>query len=103
MATLCKRYGLTQLDYYVTESIEKSKKEKIFYDTMIENGIELQEAEFKDPRSDPTLSVPGLDNEKQDFFFAKRNVPFPPDINKIKRKQLEEMVARSVEASSSSQ
>ena len=92
MAALCKRYGLTHLDYYMTDSIETSKKEKIFYETLTENGIQLQEAEFRDPRSDPTQTVPGLDKEKRDFFHERRNVPFPPDVNKIKRKQFDELV-----------
>ena len=92
MANICTRYGLTNLDYLRTESFETSKKEKIFYETLIANGITLEEAEFKDPKSDSTKTVPGLDLEKGNFFTKKRNVPFPPDVNKLKRKQLEKLV-----------
>ena len=55
-------------------------KEQIFYKTLEESGIKLEEPEFIE-RFDQT---PGLDYDNKDFYHNRQNKPFPPDLNKLK-------------------
>lgn len=52
---------------------------------MLENGISFEEPEFQE-RPD---NVHGLDYDDKDFFHEKLEVPFPPDVNRIKQKKLD--------------
>ncbi len=63
----------------------------MFYETLLESGLVLEEPEFKE-RTD---EVPGLDYENKDFYQDRQNVPFPPDVNKLKRKAIEETLKKS--------
>jgi hypothetical protein len=61
-------------------------KKQLFYKTLVENGIKLEEPEFKDGLS----SRPGLDYENENFFNDCRKIPFPPHLNNQKKKLLRE-------------
>ena len=89
MASECIRAGFTHLDYYETETLDKSIKERTFYETVTENGVVLSEAQFVDLEE---REVPGLDKDERDYFHEKRDVIFPPLLNKIKRAQLKNLI-----------
>ena len=56
-----------------------------FYETLLRNGLTLKEPEFVDrPNS------PGLDYDNQDFYHDRMNVKFPPDVNRITKKSIDE-------------
>ena len=61
---------------------------QLFYKTLIECGIKLEEPEFIENDKNP---VPGLDYENKNFYQEPRNLPFPPEVNKMKKKLLEEI------------
>lgn len=58
----------------------------MFHNTLNEiSEISLTEPEFKDF----TNELPGLDYENVDFHSEKRNIPFPPEVNRLKRISIE--------------
>ena len=61
-----------------------AKKEKSFFDTLLQNGILDYEPEFQE-RSE---KVHGLDYDNPDFYTHNLNLPFPPKMNQLKKKGL---------------
>ena len=61
-------------------------KEKAFYQALLDNGVSFEEPEFQ-TRPD---NVHGLDYDNPDHYHEKLDVPFPPDMNRIKRRLIEE-------------
>jgi hypothetical protein len=57
-----------------------------FYNTLLECGISFEEPEFVENRA----TMRGLDYEKKDFYHEKLNLPFPPHVNRLRRKLLSE-------------
>lgn len=58
------------------------KKEQAFYDALLESGVSFDEPEFQ---TGPE-NLHGLDYDNQDFSHERGDVPFPPTVNRIKRK-----------------
>lgn len=86
LADRCLQFGLNQLHFLKDPDFEKSKKLQLFYKTLLDNGLQLEEPEFIEKSN----QVPGLDYEEKDFYTEPLNLPFPPDVNKRKKKLLEE-------------
>lgn len=61
-------------------------KEPFFREALENAGLKLEEPEFVE-KADETL---GLDYDKLDFHRERRDVPFPPKINRFIRSKLEQ-------------
>jgi large subunit ribosomal protein L18 len=86
LADRCLQFGINQIHFLKDIEFEKSKKMQLFYKTLIDNGLQLEEPEF----IDKTSQIPGLNYEEKDFYTDPLNLPFPPEVNRRKKKILEE-------------
>jgi hypothetical protein len=57
---------------------------------LLESGLKLEEPAFVERNN----QEPGLDYEKNDFFHEKRNIPFPPEKNRLIREKINQKLNR---------
>lgn len=103
LADRCLKFGINNMSYQKSISFESSKRvfinnlillkeiknnesilqEQAFYNALEQNGIKFEEPEFKEQ---PANNY-GLDYENKDFYNDKKDLPFPPLINRQRKNQ----------------
>ena len=58
----------------------------MFKKTLLESGLQFEEPEYISGE----VTKPGLDYENKNFYSEQRKIPFPPHVNRIKRRILNE-------------